>query len=91
MDIEPKGLLRTVRARPFGCGFTWQVHAAQALYGAQLRVAVSDADVAEILDQTLSFYPKRDVPYIRDRVVYCIKTQRAKMKQADSIKKTKEG
>ena len=79
MDVEPRGLLGSVRARPMECGFTRQVHAAQELYGAQLRCDFADADVRGALEAALPFYAKRDAPYIRDRVIYCIMTQRKKL------------
>lgn len=79
MDIEPRGLLGSVRARPMECTFTRQVHAAQELYGAQLRCEITDADVRAALGEALPFYAKRDVAFIQDRVEYCIKSQKKKL------------
>lgn len=79
MDIEPRALARTVRARPMECGFARQVHAAQELYGQQLRCFFTEADVRDALDDALAFYAQRDASIIRDRVLYCISTQRKKL------------
>jgi hypothetical protein len=79
MDVEPRGLLGQLRARPMDCTFTRQVRAAQAVYGPQLCCNITDADVSAALGLPLAFYAQRDVPYLRDRVLYCVKTQQKKL------------
>ncbi len=79
MDIEPTGLLRQVRAKPMDCTFARQIHAAQALYGPQLRCQIDSADLACVLEEPLAYYASRDIPFLRDRITYCIKTQQKKL------------
>lgn len=79
MDIEPKALVRQLRARPLNTLFARQVHAAQAIYGPQLECDFTQADLSTALEEPLQFYAQRDVPYIRDRVETCIGVQRKKL------------
>ena len=73
MDIAPKALISTLRARPFMSSFTRQMNAARALYGNQLSVPMlTKAEIIEHLNPLLEFYPKRDRGLILDRVVECI-------------------
>ena len=81
MDIQPEGLLRQLRAQPLHTTFLRQVHAAQAVYGPQLKCNFNGTDVNDALIQALPFYSERDRAYIRDRVEACIRTQRKKLKR----------
>lgn len=73
MDIEPKALISSLRARPFNMSFTRQMNTARSLYGKQLSMPVlKRADIMEHLIPILEFYPKRDRAIIADRVVECI-------------------
>ena len=81
MDIQPEGLLRQLRAQPLHITFLRQVHAAQAVYGPQLKCNFNGTDVNDALIQALPFYSERDRAYIRDRVEACIRTQRKKLKR----------
>ena len=60
-------------------GFVRQVHAAQALYGPQLCCDFAEKEIPAALSKPLEFYAKRDIPYIRDRVMTCVKHQRKKL------------
>lgn len=80
MDVEPKALLSQLRAQPMNTQFIRQVHAAQTVYGAQLRYDFSRKDVENALAEPLAFYAERDRAYIFDRVLYCIQTQARKLK-----------
>lgn len=81
MDIEPKALIATLKARPFNMNFTRQMNTARALYGKQLSMPVlSREDIMEYLIPILEFYPKRDREMIADRVVTCILERNKKMK-----------
>ncbi len=79
MDIEPKALLRQLRARPLNTTFARQVHAARAIYGPQLQCDFTQADLSAALEEPLKFYAERDVSYIRDRAETCIGVQRKKL------------
>ena len=79
MEIEPDALVRQLKAQPMKTGFVRQVHAAQNLYGPQLRCDFAEKEIMAALSEPLEFYAKRDVPYIRDRVTACIKFQRKKL------------
>ncbi|WP_455582623.1 hypothetical protein [Dysosmobacter sp.] len=79
MDVEPKGLLGQLRAKPMDCTFTRQVRAAQAIYGPQLRCNFAEKEIIAALEEPLTYYAQRDVPYLQDRVLCCITTQRKKL------------
>ena len=78
-DIQPKALLRQVKARPLNCGFVRQVHAAQALYGPQLRCDFMETDVRAALDGALCVYSQRDRADIYERVMTVIEIQKRKL------------
>lgn len=76
MDIEPKALISSLKARPFNMSFTRQMNTARALYGKQLSMPILKREVImEYLMPILEFYPKRDRMVIADRVVKCILTR----------------
>ncbi len=73
MDIKPKALISSLRARPFNMSFTRQMNTARALYGKQLSMPeLKREDILEHLIPILEFYPKRDRAIIADRVIECI-------------------
>ncbi|MBO7450549.1 MAG: hypothetical protein J6U54_09285 [Clostridiales bacterium] len=80
LDIDPRALIKNIKARPFVTTFNRQVIAATSLYGKQLNIKkFSEKEIREILSIPLSFYASRDRSYIADRVVKTILTrQRAK-------------
>lgn len=76
MDIEPKALISSLRARPFNMSFTRQMNTARLLYGNQLAMFVlKREDIMKHLMPILEFYPERDRAIIADRVVECILTR----------------
>lgn len=79
MEINPKAHLQQLRARPLDTTFTWQVHAAQSVYGPQLQWAFTSADLSAALAEPLAFYAKRDAPYISDRVKAVIQVQAGRL------------
>ena len=81
MDVEPKALLSQLCAQPMNTQFVRQVHAAQAICGAQLRCDFSREDAANALAEPLTFYAERDRSYISDRVMCCVQTQYRKLKK----------
>lgn len=69
MDIEPKSLISTVRARPFNTTFNRQIITTRDLYGAQLYMPkLSCKEIMTELEPLLEYYPERDRGYIADRV-----------------------
>lgn len=76
MDIAPKALISTLRARPFNTTFTRQMNTAMHLYGTQLDMPQLTADeIKSELELLLEYYPARDRGIIADRVVECILTR----------------
>lgn len=73
MDIEPKGLIKEVVARPFNTSFTRQMNTARALYGRQLVMPqLTTQEIMVELKPLLDYYSERDKGIITDRVVECI-------------------
>ena len=79
MDVDPRALVKQLRAQPLNTTFARQVKAARSVYGAQLQWAFSVADVAAALEESLEFYAERDRGYIADRVRSCIHWQAGKL------------
>lgn len=76
MDIEPKALILSLRARPFNMSFTRQMNTARLLYGNQLAMFVlKREDIMKHLMPILEFYPERDRAIIADRVIECVLTR----------------
>ena len=73
MDIDPKGLIRDVTARPFNTSFTRQINTARNLYGKQLEISkFTRKEITELLTPMLEYYAERDRCIISDRVAECI-------------------
>ena len=73
MDIDPKGLIKDIVARPFNTSFTRQINSARSLYGRQLKFPqLTRKDIVGELETLLEYYPERDRGIITDRVVECI-------------------
>lgn len=76
MDIDPKALVSSIKARPFHTTFTRQMNTARALYGKQLSIPHMDAkEIRTLLHPLLEYYPERDRGIITDRVTTCIITR----------------
>lgn len=79
MDIEPKGLMKNLLARPFNMTFNRELKKVRSLYGSVLKIPkFTKNELSEIVNPYLVFYPHRDRAIIKDRVVQCI-TERQKM------------
>ena len=50
-DVETRGLMKHLRAKPFQCRFGTILSAARDLYGAQLKIVCSAAEVSEIAEK----------------------------------------
>jgi len=69
MDIEPKSLISSVRAKPFNTTFNRQIIYARKLYGSQLSMPkLSREKIMEELEPLLEYYAKRDRGYITNRI-----------------------
>ena len=76
MDIEPKGLIKDVVARPFNTSFTRQINTARSLYGKQLYIPqLTKKDILTEFEPLLEYYANRDRGIITDRVVESILTR----------------
>ncbi len=76
MDIEPKGLIKDVVARPFNTSFTRQINTARSLYGKQLYMSqLTKKDILTELEPLLEYYANRDRGIITDRVLETILTR----------------
>ena len=72
-DIEPKGLMKTLTASPFGMTFNRELKSTRALFGSVLELPRFSRDnLKEMLSPLLEYYPKRDRGIITDRVIECI-------------------
>lgn len=73
MDIDPKGLIKDLVARPFNTTFTRQMNTARDLYGRQLVMPVlKREEIITELEPYVKYYPNRDRGIITDRVVESI-------------------
>lgn len=73
MDIEPKGLIKSVIARPLNTTFNRQMNTARALFGKQLKIPqFTEKEITAELKPMLEFYAERDRGLITDRVTECI-------------------
>ena len=76
MDIDPKALIRSAKARPFNTTFNRQVIHARNLFGPQLRIPrFTEEDIRRELEEPLSYYAQRDRGIISDRVCQTILTR----------------
>ena len=70
MDVVPKDLISSVRARTFDITFNHQVNSIRNLYGRQLELPkFTRKQLYEMLEPLLEYYPERDRGIIADRVI----------------------
>jgi len=73
MDIEPKALIRTVKASPFQTTFNRQIIHVRKLFGSQLRIPqFTEEELLRELTEPLSYYAERDRSIIAERVCQTI-------------------
>ncbi len=73
MDIDPKGLMKGLIARPFNTAFTRQMNTARELFGKVLQIPpLTQKNISAIISPLLDYYPERDRDIIADRVCACI-------------------
>ena len=78
LDIEAKGMIKNVVARPFNCNFVRQINAAEKLYGRQFEPDFTNDDVEKSLENVDEYYSERYASDFKDRIKVRIKTQRNK-------------
>ena len=72
-DIEPKGLMKSLTASPFGMTFNRSLSTSRTLFGTVLRIPkFSKNELSEMLAPFLAYYPQRDRDIISERVIACI-------------------
>ena len=77
-DIEPKGLMKSLTASPFGMTFNRSLSTSRTLFGTVLKIPIfSKIELSKMLAPLLSYYPQRDRDIISERVIACI-TERQK-------------
>lgn len=80
MDIDPRGLIPKVAARPFHISFNRQRNTVVGLFGRQLRLPrLCREDILAELEPLLEYYPRRDRGLIADRVCQVILTRQRSM------------
>lgn len=81
MDIEPKALIVSTRARPFDTTFTHQKNAAESMYGTVLKMPeYTKMELSKYLCPVLQYYAERDRSLILDRAMNCILGQQKKFR-----------
>ena len=81
LDTDIRMSLAQAKSLPFDCSFVRQVHGVQSMYGPQLKIHFTSQDILDALEKSLSYYSKRDIPFLKDRIVDCIRIQRKKLGQ----------
>ncbi len=72
-DIEPKGLMASIKASPLGMTFNLELNTVRNLYGKVIELPKFNRNMlSEILPPMLEYYPERDRDIISDRVIECI-------------------
>ena len=77
-DIETKGLMKHLRAKPFQCRFGTLLAAARGLYGSQLEIHCTADQVAEAIEKHLEWYQPMFRPFLKDRVMDVVMLQMKK-------------
>lgn len=76
MNVVPRSLIASVRARPFNTTFNHQIRTMQGLYGKQLCIPqFTRNNLLAILQPLLAYYATRDQAIIADRVCETILTR----------------
>lgn len=77
-DVETRGMVGNLRAKPFGCRFGTLLSASRKLYGEQLKMECSIEDVTEIVEKYLEWYQPMFRSILRERVLDIMRLQRKK-------------
>ena len=72
-DIEPNGLMASIKASPLGMTFNRELSSVRNLYGKVIKLPKFDRNtLSELLHPMLEYYPQRDRGVISDRVIECV-------------------
>ncbi len=72
-DIEPKGLMASIKASPLGMTFNRELNTVRNLYGKVIELPKFDRNtLSEMLQPMLEYYPQRDRGLISDREIECV-------------------
>jgi hypothetical protein len=78
-EVDPKSLITQADALPFHTSFTRLAHTARALYGPQLQVQFTKADIAQLLQPLLDYYPAALRGALQERIITVLMTQQKKL------------
>lgn len=68
-DVETKGLMKHLRAKPFQCRFGTLLSAARELYGTQLKITCTADEISEVIEAYLKWYQPMFRPFLKDRIL----------------------
>lgn len=68
-DVETKGLMKHLRAKPFQCRFGTLLSAARELYGMQLKITCTADEISEVIEAYLDWYQPMFRPFLKDRIL----------------------
>ena len=68
-DVETKGLMKHLRAKPFQCRFGTLLSAARELYGTQLKITCTADEISEVIEAYLEWYQPMFRPFLKDRIL----------------------
>ena len=68
-DVETKGLMKHLRAKPFQCRFGTLLSAARELYGTQLKITCTADEISEAIEAYLEWYQPMFRPFLKDRIL----------------------
>lgn len=77
-DVQTKGLMKHLRAKPFQCRFGTVLSAARELYGSQLKINFEKKDIVEIIDEYLKWYQPFFQPLVKERIMDVLMLQKKK-------------
>ena len=77
-DVETRGLMKHLRAKPFQCRFGTVLSAARDLYGAQLKIVSVQQKFQKIAEKYLDWYQPMFRPFLKDRIVDVVLLQMKK-------------
>lgn len=77
-DVQTKGLMKHLRAKPFQCRFGTVLSAAREVYGSQLKINFEKKDIAEIIEEYLKWYQPFFRPLVKERIMDVLMLQKKK-------------
>lgn len=74
-DVETKGLMKHLRAKPFQCRFGTLLSAARELYGSQLKIVCDARAITEVIEEYLDWYQLMFRPLLKERILAVLQHQ----------------